>query len=324
MNQFFIFGSLFDFCDIMCADLLTNPNIHYLNKPDCIDNRFLHLIFRLHNSGILNRIVKMPFRSVWYPHYFESKYISPKDNNIFLFFDSNPRAYNQEYLQWLKDKVPNSKLCLLFENSLCNRNFVDMDYFKKYFSLIMTTDENDANNNNIDFVHESLSKTYDTMPETSSVVCFVGGTKGRAELLLSCYRRLEGLIGKEKLDFTIVGLPNKMEGINSSPLSYREVMLKETSSKCLLEIVAGTQVGMTLRSTAAILYNKFLITNNKSIKSTPWYNENVLYIEKAEDITEEFVEKVISSEACYNYNGEFSPWHIIRHIERYYKLETCI
>lgn len=182
----------------------------------------------------------------------------------------------------------------------------------------MTTDANDAKEKDLHYVPQILSKMSVNTTEPTSAVCFVGANKGREGILLDCYHRLNKLVGKENLDFTIVDMKGTENGISTTPLKYNSVMDKEISSKCLLEIVTGKQTGMTLRSAAAIVYDKFLITNNKYILSSPWYNENVLYIEKAEDITEEFINRVMTTEARYNYQNEFSPINIINHIEKFY------
>jgi len=263
----------------------------------------------------------MPFKHFWYPYIFESKFVSRNDKNIFLFYDSNPLVYNPKFLEWIGNKIPNSKLCIIFLNSFCNRTFVDIAYFRKYFSLIMSIDKHDAKKYGFDYVYQTFSVVENTVvPPITSMVSFVGGNKGREQLLLNCHHKLSSFFSNNQIDFNIVGLSKPVDGIGSSPLSYKEVMYKELSSKCLLEIVSGSQVGLTLRSSAAICYNKFLISNNKMILDTPWYNENVLYIESADDITDEFLNKVQTSEAKYEYNGEFSPLNVIKHIEDFYSI----
>lgn len=61
-------------------------------------------------------------------------------------------------------------------------------------------------------------------------------------------------------------------------ISYTEVLNYVKHSKCILELNASGQSGLTLRAVEALFYGKKLITNNKNIISYSLYDRGNIYI----------------------------------------------
>lgn len=95
---------------------------------------------------------------------------------------------------------------------------------------------------------------------------------------------------------------------------YKEVLESTVKANCILEIVRPGQVGFTLRAFEAVVYNKKLLTNNKSIKNFKFYNPEYMKVfDKIEDIDWEWVHE--ESNVNYHYDGSFSPLRFVEEIQ---------
>ena len=95
---------------------------------------------------------------------------------------------------------------------------------------------------------------------------------------------------------------------------YREVLERTLKANCILEIVRPGQVGFTLRTFEAVVYNKKLLTNNKNVKKFKFYNPEYMKVfEKIEDIDWKWLHEIIN--VNYHYDGSFSPLRFIKEIE---------
>ena len=129
----------------------------------------------------------------------------------------------------------------------------------------------------------------------------------------------------EKLDFSmdLIQIENnnqyKDERISTHTVDEimpYEVVLKRTlEANCVLEIVRPGQVGFTLRTFEAVVYNKKLLTNNEHIKEFQFYNPSYMKVFKSvEDIDWKWVKE--RNAVNYHYKGDFSPIRLIEEINR--------
>lgn len=101
--------------------------------------------------------------------------------------------------------------------------------------------------------------------------------------------------------------------IYNEPLPYEEVIQKLMQARIILDVVGDYSGGVSLRYFESFAYGKKLISNNPLVKEMRGYQENrILYIEKPEDITEEFLRE----EIALTYHQEFSPVHWIEELDR--------
>ena len=95
---------------------------------------------------------------------------------------------------------------------------------------------------------------------------------------------------------------------------YKEVLESTLKANCILEIVRPGQVGFTLRTFEAVVYNKKLLTNNENIKDFKFYNPQYMKIfKKIEDIDWKWVHETLNVD--YHYDDSFSPLRFIKEIE---------
>ncbi len=121
----------------------------------------------------------------------------------------------------------------------------------------------------------------------------------------------------DKIDnyrFYITGVDEKdkkLPIIYNHPISYADTLEYSFNTDCIFEVVKPGQTGITLRTCEAIIFNKKLLTNNKAIKDTPFYNEKYMSVfENEEDIDLNFILEKIDID--YNYEDWFSPNVIIQ------------
>ncbi len=315
-SQFFVFGSLFDYCDAMCNDLKKMDNCQFINTDTMIRSKLLWFLYKVHNSGILNRWFRLPFRSVWYRCLFDKKRVTKNGQNHFVFFDSNPHMYDPYFLNWIRRKVPNARLSLIFVNTMKWRKMRDIGYFRTYFERIYTLDKHDARE--YDFIHvEGIHSKLDVpdVGEPEYDVTFAGGDKGRGDILRSVYTLLTQ--AGMKCKFTVVGMKDPPEGISVQRIPYRKVLEDELASRAILEICVAEQNGNTLRALEAIMYNKLLVTNNKNVLACPYYDPRFMIVfEDEKELLDVNIYK--RQNVDYQYKNDFSPARILDDIEKHF------
>jgi hypothetical protein len=79
----------------------------------------------------------------------------------------------------------------------------------------------------------------------------------------------------------------------SSYLTYLENLQNVIASRCVVDIVQDGQYGLTIRVFEAAVYQKKLLTNNKTILETDLYNKNNVFILDYDDIEtiDDFMQK---------------------------------
>jgi len=61
-------------------------------------------------------------------------------------------------------------------------------------------------------------------------------------------------------------------------LPYQDILEYIKGSRCIVDIAAEGQSGMTVRILEAVFYGKKLITNHQDVMNTGMYHENNIYI----------------------------------------------
>lgn len=190
------------------------------------------------------------------------------------------------------------------------RTFRDINYFKSFFKYIYTIDAADAEEYDFIYVEGIHSKIDLHIHELKNDIVFAGSDKGRGDFIKQLYKSL--VRAGIKCNFTVAGMEDPPEGINTNWLPYAEVLDKELTSKCILEVCVGEQCANTLRSLEAVMYDKALITNNKLIKQSKYYNpQTMLVFDTIEDVLEWDVPKETFS---YIYQGDYSPINLLNDI----------
>lgn len=320
--NFVIFGTDADFFKPFTDAFLQMPNVIYYKERIHVSSSVIRFIYRLHMSTQLNRIVRLPFKSIWNGMYYRNKFSGIQDL-CFLFFANRYWMCEVNYPTYLKRQYPDCKLVIMF-NDVVDKYFdrfptFNIDYVRDKFDLILTYNKLDEEKYGFQYYPTFWSKisVKENAKLPKSDILYVGNAKDRLDQLLSCYNFFieHGL----KCDFHITGVPqNKQKYADrisyNKPIPYSEVLERVLRAKCILEISQKDALGFTPRTMEAILYNKKLISNNPILIGTKFYNKDyVIYFNQINDIDIERIKKI--DKIDFGYNGEYSPDKLLKFIE---------
>lgn len=279
----------------------------FLKIPNCFK-----LIRKIHLSYKINRIIRIPYKYVWYDY---GKNLNSEDVKIIVVTNGAVDKINYHWIKSLKQKGIKVFLYLLdamdgdSEVLKYCRPFIlsniwddiytfepadQLKYGFKYLGFCYYSKQS--------FAIDRFDKAYDLF--------FAGGTKGgRSNIIHSIYQYL---CGKNIICKFIVTLKKGEVGTDAGIeyirewIPYSKVVIEEMKSRCVLEIVQKNQTGPTLRYFEAVCYNKKLITTNPHIVDFPYYNSNWMkIIQNAEDIDVKWLTN--DDLVDYQYKDDFSP-----------------
>lgn len=192
------------------------------------------------------------------------------------------------------------------------------DYLRehKIFERVYTVDQQDAIQYDVNLWNTLYSKNSQAaLQKVDKMLYFCGVEKGRDLLLKDIFIQCQKKNIDCKLELIASDHESQLQQMAKSLpqieyldyyLNYDEVLLRELRSNCILEIVQKGQMALTLRPYEAVVYNKKLLTNNKTILEFKYYDPRFMrYFDSIEDIDWEWVRQDVDVD--YHYAGDFSP-----------------
>ena len=259
----------------------------------------------------------MPFQRIWKRLYsLENIHMDPYKRYCVIYTDISAARTDCKYLAE-KQKEKNITMVLVMVNTMARRGTL-IEKRQQYFSQVYSFDKRDCETYGFIYHPTNYSMvTMDKRCEVTQDAFFVGVSKGRTHTLESIYERLQ--VSGVKANFYISGVKaseRRKKRIHYNQwLSYKQVLDNIKKTNCIVEVMDGLQEGVTLRTMEAICYNKRLLTNNSSIKNSPYYNTGYIQVfNNSSDIDIDFVKD--RSKVDYKYNNEFSPVHLLEHINQ--------
>ncbi len=301
---------------------LDNVEMITLEKKN-IKNVFLKILQKIHLSYKISKIIKLPLKWIWYD--FKKLNINKNDNYYILVPTGAFWEYSKSAISGFH-KFKNVKLVLLIFDTIGvntpSGRLINTLYKSKMWDHILTYDPNDAKK----YGFTCIGETYYSKPENDEVevvnsdAYFIGGLKpGRVDEVINLFDYLHKNGVNVKFDVVKndgMDLNYKEEGFNvlEQRKLYSYALEQTKKTNCIIEFLQTGQHAQSLRYFEAVCYNKKLLTNNENVKNLSFYNEKYMKIfNKLEDIDTEWVKK--KENINYNYNGEFSPIHILKIIE---------
>lgn len=329
------YGSIYK---VLLNDIISKDNVFYIEKTFIKKGRVFNFIKKILFSTTINIKTKERFADTARKHY-KNKYSllrkveQLKDEyeiiNIVMFNASIKRYYSADLLKDIKKQYDNAKLTLFFMDPStiwASQNAMEIVNSEAgIFDNIFTVDENDAKQKQWIYWPTPYSKIEFSESSEKQDLYFCGATKDRHLLLIDLISSLKRNDVKAKWDIFYIKrneenldkLLNiiKIKSIDKMK-SYEDTLREVNNSNCILELVTPEQSATyTLRDYEAVVYNKKLLTNNKSIFDFPYYNEkNMKYFESVEDIDFEWIKR--ETLVDYEYNGDYSPLRLIEEISR--------
>ena len=304
---------------ICTKDLETMDGVEVVSLP--LENApgWVRALFSLHNSWAINRKIPLPFRKLWYPFYFRDRFPEKKP----YCFVVSGWYITPEYIRYLKKKYPGCKVVKLYRDLV----HVWRDQFPEFsdavmqecFDLQMTFDEGQGKEYGFPYFMEFESKIDVPVAKDYplSDVFFAGKAKDRLPRLLQIYQKLTE--AGYKCSYYLTGVPEEdripLAGVEyaDSPMSYREMLYRTVNSRCVLDVNQQGAVGFTSRFLEAVMFNKRLLTDNLSIRSSSFFNEQYIHCFTAAD---EIDTAFVNAKEPVDYANEFSPVHLIYQIDQ--------
>lgn len=303
---------------IMYADLLKKDCLFDIKEIPKFQkmNKLFTFLRKMHFNDRINRHLWLPFKKIWDKYYYLNSYQFNKSESYWIIFLNGifRNYYSIHYLNSLKKEHSNVHLALVMYDSTTNPYAKRVKMMFECFDKIFSFDKADCQKYKFEYIYSTLSKPefIKKNKEKESDIFFVGSASGRLELLHSCMEKIINKISNYKFYITgVLEKDKKLPITYNCPISYSDTLEYSFNTNCIFEVVKPGQTGITLRTCEAIIFNKKLLTNNKAIKDTPFYNEKYMSVfENENDIDMDFLSQKM--EINYNYEDWFSPNIIVQ------------
>jgi len=190
-----------------------------------------------------------------------------------------------DFLMWLLEVFPSAQINFRYGNMVGKANHLIPNKIPKGIR-IWTYDNYDSKKYGIylsrshmyfkTFIKSKQNLEYD--------VFFIGKDKGRGEYLLDLEKDMKSLGLVTKFIITADGKLSKKKYYYQREIPYSRVVEYCTKSRAILNVVMEDQQGVTLRDLEAIFFNTKLITTNKYIVNSEFYNPRNVFIIGEQDI----------------------------------------
>lgn len=318
MYNFVVFGDDWDLYKVSYSDISKMENVRYIPTPTYFKSPMYELLFRLHWSPKINKIINLPFKSVWNSGYYKCDF--PNANPIcFVFFSPWCKFESTGLLEFLRKKYPESKFVCFFQDLIDLKKDINIYHLKTVFDLVLSFDQAESHKYGLEYHQLVFSHFPIELPSKKNDcdIYFLGHVKNRFDKIINAFEYFKS--HNLKCDFYLVGA-EKNEQVYPEEISYIEAMsyienLQHiVSSKCLLEIMQQGGHGYTQRMCEAIAYDKKIITNNVEVKGAPFYNQK--YISVYSDITDIDINFFNdNANVDYNFKEQISPKELLSFIE---------
>lgn len=308
------------------SDIINMKDVVYIKDIYSYLNPISRLLFMIHVTPRINRIISLPFKKFWFKWLMKKYNIEDAGNLCFVFSNFWVKSIELGAVDYVKNKYPNAKRVWYLRDlvrtlfTMSGKKTIDVEKLKTDFDLILSFDHDDCQRYNFVYYPLVFSKspiTADDYPESD--IYFLGLAKDRLDKIINVFKKCHE-IGL-KCDFHIVGVPNEKQVFKdlisyNKTLSYEENLKHIVRTKCLLEIMQGGGVGYTQRVCEAVCYNKFLLTNNNKVKEAPFYRQDMMSVFKnEEDVDIEFLKKMKFNNTPQNTNENiFSPVKLLEYL----------
>lgn len=330
--RYIFLGSQGELSQFSYSDLKSLDNVTYIPGFYSQFGDMQRVLFRLHTNNLFNKIVNLPFKSIWKGTVLKNIPIIPKDGETLVYiFQRGWADYEPQirFIECIKSKNPNAKFILFLEDLFFTYRIHDrgnypytLEFVKEKFDLVFSFDQGDCKR--YGFIYHPLVFSKYRGADKGRIttdVYFLGAAKNRLSEILKSYEILSsnGL----KCDFHIAGVKKEerkyVDEIDYEPnISYMENLSFAAQSKCILELMQKGGKGYTQRTYEAIGLGKILLTNNEMIQTAPFFSpELILQFDTPENITKKQIEviKMTSGNVDFKYIDKISPVEFVTFIQ---------
>ena len=329
-HKLVVLGSDWDVYAHAFSDFIESETICYI--PTFRPSGILGAVQRMQLNPKLNRCISLPGKGIWGWSIVDKIKKEAKDAPVCILILENWLRMESalQMLPKLRKSFPSSKI-VCFAQDLVTRiddmytlQHTDTEYAKRYCDLFITFDTNDAKRYDIAYFPTVFSYPRNICNASNGkyAMYFLGRDKGRAVLLAELSKRAKEY--NQTVNFLILEdekeKPVPVDGLRytNKGIPYEENLQNVARCNCIVELLQKNAASPTFRLWEAICFNKKLLTNNCSIKESPFYDSRyVSTFSSIEDIDWEFV-KNIAEPAFPDQNPfceQIKPASLIRFIE---------
>lgn len=283
---------------------------------------FLRKLRQIHFSNIANRKVWLPLKRAW--DFSNTLRISDLDRikRNYVIFQTGIK-FSAHYIERLK-RERNACIVLYMPDNVRTKNIAqtreEFERFKEHYHIdqVYSFDKKDCEEFEMEFfdfysmlpTNVEKKEVFDGKPK----ILYVGGCRSK-ERLNTLHTLYDNLKDKAHCTFYLNGVEPTDASRNgivyNHPLTYAEVIGLVLQHDIIVELMNGAQSGNTLRLKEAVCYNKCLLTNNLTVKDSPYYHADFMQVfRKVNDIDL----SRFTMDVDYKYNGEFSPCKLMERI----------
>jgi hypothetical protein len=330
LYNYVIVGKVLDLYEYTLADL---KECEYVLFDESFSEPKLKYFWdRAYWSQKVNHVVKMPFKKRWVARKAQRiadmvpKFKEQKELCIVLFSVCVPwEEYG--FSAYLKKLCPKCKIVYYFND------LIDISTSRKQFVSqkpqsvdgFYTYDKVEAQKYGIDFYPSPCSRM-DKLVDKEEIIydiCFVGMAKNRWKDIYKAYHILTEK-GFHCL-FCVIDLPKNAEKIDGirycKRIPYLEYLKMIRQSKVILDIIQKGSHGNSMRIFEAILFDKYLLSNNPYLMDDDLYNDQFMKVYS--DI--ESVDKtVLDISVKYENKDELSPFLFLERLEKDMQMQDGI
>ena len=329
-HKLVVLGSDWDVYTHAFSDFIESETICYI--PTFRPSGILGAVQRMQLNPKLNRCISLPGKGIWGWRIVDKIKKEAKDAPVCILILENWLRMESalQMLPKLRKSFPSAKI-VCFAQDLVTRiddmytlQHTDTEYAKRYCDLFITFDTNDAKRYDIAYFPTVFSYPRNICNASNGkyAMYFLGRDKGRAVLLAELSKRAKEY--NQTVNFLILedekGKPVPVDGLRytNKGIPYEENLQNVARCNCIVELLQKNAASPTFRLWEAICFNKKLLTNNCSIKESPFYDSRyVSTFSTMEDIDWEFIRNI--AEPAFTDKNPFceqiKPASLIRFIE---------
>ena len=260
-----------------------NDEAFIYTEPWMLFKKWQHFLCHFSLSPTINSYLPLPFKFFWIKKIIKKSKFS-NDNPLCILINAHfAPSFSDGVLKKMRKKYKGLKTVIYFTDKVdfYNRNYrkyPSLNVIKRRFNLVLSYNILDCEKHSLllnRYVFNDYSSINDDESIPQSDIFFVGQNKNRLPKILSIYQKANkhGL----KCDFWVTKVEDKdqlyKETIHYNQwLPYYKVLQRVRKTKCVLNIVQDGGMGITEREYEAIGNNKFLLTDNCSIKDTVFFS----------------------------------------------------
>lgn len=281
---------------------------------------FLRKMRLIHFSNVANRKMWLPLKCAWdFSNTLRLSDLDPAKRNYVIF--QTGIKFSAHYIERLK-RERNACIVLYMPDNVRTMNMAqtreEFERFREHYHIdqVYSFDKKDCEEFGMEFFdfYSMLPDKVTSSKDDKLKVLYVGGCRSfqRLNVLHELFDKLKD---KAECTFYLNGVAPELATrrgiVYNHPLTYAQVVDMVRQNDVIVEIMNGTQAGNTLRLKEAVCYNKLLLTNNKTVVDSPYYDKRYMQVF---DSVDDIDLSTFQTPVDYQYQGEFSPLNLMKRI----------